>query len=113
MRCPVHVVQDMKPVFVQEALYKKSKGRGLTLDEAGEQDARPRSVIIFRCLVENCSRVDYEIAVKEQVRSCPICKKPSDAPSYRAVISDYRCKRCLGRRTRERRRIRDSERRNI
>lgn len=98
MRCPVHVAQDMKPQAVQSCRIKLS-GRGLRLEEV-DQELRNRNLVIVRCPVESCPRVDYVVVAKVEVHYCGRCGRESDAPSYRQVIGDHTCTRCTEKRRR-------------
>jgi hypothetical protein len=101
VRCPVHVAQEMEQVAHRRPVSLR-RSKGISMNEAEEDD---REIIVVRCPIEKCTRVELIFIFSKKERRCPNCGCKSDAPSYRAIISDYRCKSCLDRRTRERRRM--------
>ena len=89
MRCPVHVSREMIPMANAVVVRKRRKGAALN-----DPKEDTRNIMLLRCPVDNCKRVDYLVVGVTRERPCPKCGEPSDAPFERRTMGDNVCRAC-------------------
>lgn len=108
-RCDVHLSVDMVYTTCQPIKMRNRK-RGQGINEASLDEAVMRRKGIWRCPVRSCGRCAAPEDIKQTLKMCPKCGEPSDAPKYRQIIYDHRCKNCWRRAQESAREKRERER---
>lgn len=106
MRCPIHVAREMVPMANAVVVRKRRKGNAL---DDPEEDTW--NILLLKCPVENCTRVDYLVVSVKRERPCPKCGELSDSPFERRTMGDNvcrSCKRAYAKQYREKRKARAS-----